>query len=67
MIPSRPLDLGGIIGESIRIVKRIYWRAAIFLIIFTLPGLIILSYGIDETFAESADQIRPCKENSPAG
>ena len=50
MIPSRPLDLGGIIGESIRIIKRIYWRAAIFLIIFTAPGLIILSFGIDKTF-----------------
>src|SRR5579872_5743623 len=49
MIPSRPLDLGGIIGESIRIIKLIFFRAGLFLILFTLPGLLILTIGIDMT------------------
>lgn len=47
MIPSHPLDLGGIIRESIRIVKRIYWRAALLFIIFTAPGILVVHYGLD--------------------
>lgn len=47
MIPSRPLDLGGIIGESIRIVKRTYWRAALMFIVFTVPGILVMHYGLD--------------------
>jgi len=49
MIPSRPLDLGGILGETIRIIKRIFWKAALFLVIFTVPGLIILTVGFEKT------------------
>ena len=47
MIPSRPLDLGGIIGETIRIVKRTYWRAALLFIVFTAPGILVMHYGLD--------------------
>ncbi len=48
MIPSRPLDLGGIISESIRIVKRTYWRAPLLYLLFILPGFIFTHYGLNE-------------------
>src|ERR1700756_1715680 len=46
MIPSRPLSIGGIIEETIRIVKHTYWRAALLLIIFTLPGFLVMHFGV---------------------
>lgn len=47
MIPSRALDLGGIISESFRIVKRTYWRSALLFIIFTAPGILVTHFGFD--------------------
>jgi hypothetical protein len=48
MIPSRPLNLGGIIDETIQIIKHTYWRAALIIIIFCGGGIIILQVGINE-------------------
>src|SRR5438067_11013897 len=48
MIPSRPLTLGGIIEEAIRIVKKIYWRAAVPLLVFAAPGMVIMQLGFED-------------------
>ena len=50
MIPSRPLDLGGIIGETIRIITKTYWRAALLLLIFCAPGFFVMQVGLEEAF-----------------
>lgn len=46
MIPSRPLSLGGILDEAIRIIKQTYWRSALLLLIFCAPGMIISHIGV---------------------
>ena len=65
MIPSRPLDLGGIIGETIRIVKRTYWRAALLFIIFSAPGIMLMHYGLDNALEGGQKVLQKFTEVSP--
>jgi len=65
MIPSRPLDLGGIINETIRIIKLTYWRAAIVLLVFLIPGLILINVGVDEIIDESQGLVTKFTTISP--
>ncbi|HET9136835.1 MAG TPA: hypothetical protein VFO76_09365 [Candidatus Kapabacteria bacterium] len=41
MIPSRALDIGGIINETLRIVKKLFTRAILISFICLIPGLLI--------------------------
>lgn len=65
MIPSRPLDIGGIINETIRIVKRIFTRSAFISLVCLLPGMIVCLVSVDEigssleTFSNQYTQAAP--------
>src|SRR5882672_1827425 len=68
MLPSRPLDLGGIISESIRIIKRCYWRSAIVLLAFWLPGLLLIQFSINKatsTGEEIAEKFSAVSAETP--
>jgi hypothetical protein len=65
MIPSRPLDLGGIIAESIRIIKRTYWRAALLFIIFAAPGIIVMHFGLDNVLDRTQVFVQKFSDVSP--
>jgi hypothetical protein len=65
VIPSRPLDLGGIIGESIRIVNNTYWRAALLMMLFSAPGIIILYFGFNNALDGGEKIIQKFTDVSP--
>ncbi len=65
MIPSRPLDLGGIINEALRIIKLTYWRAAIILLVFYLPGFVIIQIGLNDLIADTQDIVSKYSAVSP--
>jgi hypothetical protein len=65
MIPSRPLDLGAIINESIRIIKLIYWRAAVLLFFFYLPGLILMQVGLEHVMDTGQEVVQKYANASP--
>ena len=65
MIPSRPLDLGAIIGESIRIVKLIYWRSAVLLLCFFAPGFVIMHIGMDSLIDSGEEAVQKFESASP--
>ena len=48
MIPSRQLDLGGIITESIRIIRLTFLRMGLITLLALLPGWITLYWGVSE-------------------
>jgi hypothetical protein len=60
MIPSRPLDLAGIIGEAIRLIKKTYWRTALVSLMCFLPALIVMWFGIDNLLDSSETVVKKC-------
>ena len=52
MIPSRQLDLGGIIGESIRIIRLTFLRMGFITLLALLPGWITLYWGVSEATSD---------------
>jgi hypothetical protein len=65
MIPSRPLSIGGIIEEGIRIVRKTYWRAALVMLIFAAPGIILIQLGIDNVIDGSQLTVQKITDFSP--
>ncbi len=52
MIPSRPLDLGGILSESIRIIRLTFLRMGMITLLALLPGWIALYWGVSEATSD---------------
>lgn len=46
MIPSRPLDLGGIMTESVRIIRATFLKMGLVTLLAFLPGWITLYWGV---------------------
>lgn len=65
MIPSRPLDLGGIIGEAIRIITKTYWRAAIVVLLFCAPGFIVIHFAVSELLTGTQNIVEKLTAASP--
>lgn len=57
MIPSRPLDFGGIINESIRIIRETWWRSALVNAVCSLPGILVMLVGFNLLFSGFDDLI----------
>ena len=52
MIPSRQLDLGSIITESIRIIRLTFLRMGLITLLALLPGWITLYWGVSEATSD---------------
>jgi hypothetical protein len=65
MIPSRPLNLSGILDESIRIIKHTYWRSAVLLVLFALPGFIVMQIGVDKVLDGGEEYMHKFTQVSP--
>ncbi|MDP4200051.1 MAG: hypothetical protein Q8922_06460 [Bacteroidota bacterium] len=58
MIPSRPLSLVDIIGETLSISFRIFPRYALLLLILILPGISLFTYGTSELSSQALVRAR---------
>ncbi|MBS1904675.1 MAG: hypothetical protein JSS75_13290 [Bacteroidetes bacterium] len=55
MIPSRPLDFGGIINEALRIIKLTWWRTALLYVLCSIPSVLVLLVGVHGFVAEATN------------
>jgi hypothetical protein len=65
MIPSRPLDLGGIIVEATRIAQKTFWRAALVLLIFCAPAFLFIHVGIERVVDGTEFAVKKCTDVAP--